>query len=88
MKTVKLIQFISADHFDYGYDPDLFQWYELINLYSTYEFDEDDDYFELDAIEIRSISGKRRCVLNQDNNLKYNLIDIEVDDNSQLFVRR
>lgn len=88
MKTVHLIQFTSADHFDYAYEPTFYQWYVVRHLNDVYEYEDDDVYEEFNSIYIEVSPGKFRDVLNDGNNLEYNLLTLEVDDNSQLFIRR
>jgi hypothetical protein len=88
MKEVRLIQFTNATHFDYGYEPDLHRWYVVENLNDSFEVDTEEDSFDLASIYIRVDNNRFRDVLNEDNDLEYNLLTVTVDDNSQLFLRR
>ena len=93
MRTVQLIQFISAS--EYGYIPDPHDFYEVVDMEETYEYDDGDDYIEFDAISIMRpkylSDGNKRMVksyvVNNDDT-SYNLLTIELDDDSQLFDRR
>lgn len=88
MKKVHLIQFTNADHFDYAYEPNFYQWYVVRHLNDVYEYEDDDIYEEFNSIYIETSPGRFRSVLNDGNKLEYNLLTLEVDDNSQLFIRR
>ncbi len=88
MRTITLVQFLSANHFDYGYEPELFQWYEVVELNSGFDYEDDDGYQEFISIYIRLPNGRCKDVLNEDNDLEYTTLTITVDDDSQLYVRR
>lgn len=93
MRKVTLIQFTCHNEQDFGYDPNLNVWYRAVDLDSEYDISGDDDEEYVHSITIvknvRDRFGttrrKNQHVL-KDDDTEYNTIELELDDNSPLFI--
>lgn len=90
MREVIFIQFTSVMHSmeQIGLKPILNNFYQLIEINDSIEYEQEDDdgeteVFDIDAIRIRLPNGRQRLVIKQ--NIEYNLITMKVDETSQLF---
>lgn len=94
MRTVTLSQFLDEDYnFDYGIDPIPNKFYQVIDYHSSYEVEyEDDDgeynSYEIDAIKIFSVYGRRNYIVHGEDEINYNKLTIILDDDSELFDHR
>lgn len=88
MRTVQLIQFTNPSDSGFGYHPNMNVLYKVNDLEDTYYYEEEDNESNVEDSELDSISilliNRRRHVVKTDE-LKYNLLTIELEDNSQLF---
>lgn len=90
MRKVTLIQFTSPTHEDHGYTPTPNQWYKVHDMNADYYYEEDDEEYTLEAIRVWYVNQapflpSRELIVPTDSTT-YNTIEIELDDNSPLFI--
>lgn len=91
MRTVNLIQFTEEHSADSGYYPEVNRIYSVIDLDDEYYYEVEDDEGDTYEENIPSISirdGGRKRHVTETNHISYNLITIELEDDSELFAHR
>jgi hypothetical protein len=92
VRIVTLIQFTNHTNEDYGYAPNLYTWYQVRDMDSEYDMnDDDEDSDMIPAIRVYrnpisiSMAARRTWLIVNDDGTEYNTMTIELDDNSPLF---